>query len=338
MALVLVEGFDHLSNAQLATKQGRSGVSAAIDTGRLGGQALRGSAASQTGLVLSGFPATSSIIVGFAFMSAIINANAQRRVMLRSGATNVCGLTMVASGPNFVFQLLNSAGAVLGTGTTPLVPNIWYYVELKCVVSATVGAVELRLNGLSTPEIAATGLNTGVGNIDAVSICGTTTGAQTTDYDDLYIVDTTTGAAPTNDFLGDCRVETPAPNGNGANTAWAGVYTDVDDATSHDSDATYVSSATPGARETFTLPALAAAGGTVFGVQVNIAARKDDAAARTVAPVVRQGGVNYDGTVTPGLSTSYVVYPQLYDRLGPDGNAWTPAIVTATEVGVKEVA
>jgi len=338
MAVVGMEGFDHLSITQLLAKQGRSGVTNPIQTGRLGGQAIR-TGGNQTGLAFSGF-STTSVIAGFAYkFSNVLVANlTSRRVMFRAGVTNVVGLVTASSGGDIVLRLIDSAAATIASGTTPIIIDIWYYVEVRVVISATVGSVELRLNGLSSAELSATGLNTGTSPIDSVAWGATSVGTHVTDVDDLYIVDTTTGSSPTNTFLGDCRVETLPPTGNGANTAWTGAFGDWDDSTSHNTDTDYVSSSTPGDRETSTLADLAVGTGTIYAVQTDVTARKDDAGARTIAPVLRISGTNHDGTTTPGLSTDYVTYVQTYDRLDPVGNAWSIATVNAMEAGVKEVA
>ena len=337
MAVVFVEGFDHISAAQ-STSKGWSAALNAVVAGRLGGQACRTASTGLAGPSHALPSSYSSVIAGFAFQSSGIAATVDF-FALRSGGTNVVRLRLsLVSGSN-VLQVLNAAGTVLATGTTPILASVWYYIEVKVVVSATVGTVEVRLNGLGTTEASATGVNTGASNVDTIILGSLISTAGI--FDDMYVCDTS-GSAPTNDFLGDYRVETLITTAEGANTAWtantgtkAGA---VDDATSYDSDTTYILDSTPGDRETFTIASLAVGTGTVFAVQTNLVARKDDAGARTIAPVIRTGGVNYDGTTTAGLSTSYLDYTQLYDRLDPAGSAWSIATVNAMEVGVKEVA
>jgi len=332
MAVVMLEGFDHLSNTQYPSKGWAGVLLNAPVAGSLGGQAARVSGAVTT----RNLPATySTLIAGFRFRTVSQLNTGRDYFVLKSGATLVCRLQFALVGADTVFRLLNSAGTTLGTGTFPIVTNTWMYLEIECVVSATVGQVELRINGTTVDITTAASLNTGSSNLDAVQL-GNVSGTNF-DYDDVYVVDTS-GSAPTNTWLGDSRVETLAPDGNGASTAWTGVYTDIDDSTSHDSDTTYINSSTPGDRETATLSDLAVGTGTVYAVQANVVARKDDAGSRTIAPVLRISGTNYDGTTTAGLGTDYTDYTQLYDRLDPVGNAWSIATVNAMEAGVKEVA
>jgi len=332
MAVVFMEGFDHLSAADSANYKGWiGGWNGGTVAGRLGGQSASTAGGTPTTHAL---PASySTLILGFAFLSSNLSGTQNDFAIMQAGVTLAIRFSIRLSGPNLVVQLKNAGGTVLATGTTPLFSNAWYYFETKVVISATVGTVELRLNGASTAECSGTGLNTGSSNIDTI---GFATAGGFCQFDDICCVDTT-GSAPTNTWLGDVRIETLLPSGNGANTAWAGVYTDIDDPTTIDVDTTYISSPTPGDKETVALTNLTVTAGTVFAVQTNITARKDDAGTRTIAPVVRIGGVDYDGTTTANLSQSYLDYRQIYDRLDPSGAGWTVATVNAMEAGVKEV-
>ncbi len=331
MAVVRLCGFDFESVAQVVTYGGWVSGWSGMVSGRFSGQACRIINAFSTFPLGTGY---STIIFGFAFQTSSV-ASDTRIIHFQGGGGNRVNLIIVTSGGNQVFRLTNLAGTTLATGTTALVANTWYFLELKIVVNASTGSVELRINGSSTAEASATNVDTGSTSIDAMQVDSAS--GQYIYLDDLYVADTT-GTSPTNTFLGDVRIETLFPNGNGANTAWTGAYTDWDDGTSADDDTTYVSSSTPGDRETSTLTDLAVSSGSVFAVQTNLIARKDDAATRQIAPVLRIGGVNYDGSTSAGLGASYAPYRQIYDRLDPSGGGWTIATVNAMEAGVKEVA
>jgi len=332
MAVVFMEGFDHLSAAQI-TGKGWSSNATAVPAGRFAGQAMNTGGA----WISHSIPSLSTVFVGFAVYTTG-RAAGNALFVLRSTGSIVVGLYMVQDGANYHWTLKNLGGTVLGTGTANVGLNVWQYLELKVVVSATVGTVELRLDGATSPDITASGLNTGTVNVNEI-VVGFASAA--TYYDDIYVVDTS-GSAPTNTWLGEVRVYTLIPNGNGANTAWGGTGTggfgEWDDITAHDDDTTYVSSSTPSDRETSTLTDLPVATSTVFAVQTNLVARKDDAGTRTIAPVVVIGGTPYDGTTTAALSSSYADYTQLYDRLDPSGATWTASTVNAMETGVKEIA
>jgi len=340
MAVVSMEGWDHEGGvaAQIPAKQNRSGTPQTPGTtGRFGtGLCLdHNGTNSTTSIILPGSYTT--LYIGVAInMAAGLVTNSSVIQLLNGGAggTVVASIQFTPSGPNTVMRVVNAASTVIGTGTATFVVDTWRYIELKCVVSATVGQIETRLDAGTSPDINVTNVNTGALAIDTITLRQFTGRVR---YDDFYAVDTT-GSSPTNAFLGEVRIETIAPTGNGANTAWTGAFGDWDDGTSHDTDSTYVSSSTPGDRETSTLSDLSVATGTVFAVQTVLTARKDDAGARTIAPVIRIGGVNYDGTTTAGLTAGYIGYTQIYDRLDPSGAAWTIATVNGMEAGAKEVA
>lgn len=331
MSVVFVEGFDNTTNAQLAAYKGWSGGGIDVGSGRFGGQRIRHQGSSNN----HALPGTyNSAIAGVAIFNNGFAVNVTL-LSLRNGSTDVARLQPVTVGSNTVWRILNSSGTTLATGTTPIIASQWYYVELKAVANVSTGSVELRLNGASTAECSATSVNTGGSDINNLFI-GATSGSAY--FDDIYVVDTGTGSSPTNTFLGDVRIETLYPTSNGASTAWTGVYTDVDDPASVDDDTTYISSSTPGDRETYGLTDLTVTAGTVFAVQENLIARKDDAGVRTIAPVLRTGGVDYDGTTTAALTSTYAGYQQLYERLDPSGAGWTVSSVNSLEAGVKEVA
>jgi len=259
MAVVFMEGFDHIALAQLYAKGWSQPSGGSVVAGRFAGQGLRTNS-SAPNCYSKALPASySTLIVGFAFLPT--TTDARDVLSLRNGTTTVVKVATVVVGGVPVVRLVNASGTTLATGTTGVPANAWTYIELKVVVSATVGTVEVRLNGASAAECSGTGLNTGALDIDNIGLWWVVTYLNT--YDDIYVVDTS-GSAPTNTWLGEVRVSTLIPNGNGANTAWTGAYTDWDDITSADDDTTYVSSSTPGDRETSTLTDLSAATSTVL--------------------------------------------------------------------------
>jgi hypothetical protein len=238
----------------------------------------------------------------------------------------------------------NNAATQLGsTGTHSLLANTWNYIEIKVVVNATTGSVEVRLNGATSAEISATNVDTGSVNIARIGAAFNNAGVTNTlDTDDVYAADTT-GSAPNNTFLGDVRVEQITLDAEGTNTAWtANTGTKVsrvnEGATTYtyDGDTGYIESATPGAQETFTGTALAVTSGTVHAVQLNTVARKDDAGLREVARVIRVGGVDYTGATLPALTTSYTMATELLNQ-DPAAADWTVASVNAAEWGVEVI-
>lgn len=356
MALQLIEGFDYYNlptGSSLGLfAQGKGWVAFGSgggfheyqsDAGRLSGLNLGcyqgGGALPSVTVAYKNLPAA----YGSLYMGAGVyfDSLASFRNLLAFTPANygptIAALNVDATGKLFVS---NHAGTTIATGASTLVINSWNYLELGIVVGVS-GSCTVQLNGVA--EIATTTGDFGTTNIGCVGLLSTGISAGITNtltqYDDVYVCDGG-GGAPWNTFLGDCRVETQFPNADGSNLAWTpdtGVahYSRVNE-TSPDGDASYVYDNTPGDRDSYHFNTLSGLVGTVYGVQTNIYARKDDAASRTIADVIRMSGVNYDGTTTAGLSTSYLYYWQLH-QLDPTGTAWTINSVNTAEFGVKEV-
>lgn len=330
MALVLIDGFDYYQ-AGIAAGRGWSGSPSSMQPGRFGGQCFRmvGGNFTLTRPLPSSY---TTLIAGFAVRFNILGA--AQWFQLRAGATMACELDIDGTTGRIVVK--NSGGTVIATGTTSIVPNNWYYVELKLFVNGASGSIELHLNGIS--EIASTTGNFGTTAIDNVGMRALSV---TQDYDDMYVLDTT-GAAPRNTFLGDVRVGTIYPTADGAHTAWTpnigtAHFSRVNEAsgTFPDGDTSYVADATPGDYDTYAFGDIDTLA-TPLAVQVNLYARKDDAATRQIAPVIRQAGVDHDGAPV-ALGSTYAYFSQIYQQ-DPTGSDWTAANVNADEIGVKEVA
>jgi hypothetical protein len=324
-----MEGFDHYGVSLLAAKGwALSGqASASMVSGRFGGQALNNSTNNNSAYVRSLTAAAATIIIGFAFKTDSPTNN-PTILQWTSGR-----LVMGTSGGNHVLLAQNAGGTTIGTGTTNIVANTWYYIEIKNVVG-TSGTIEVHLNGAT--EIASTVGNFGTTNNTSIqTFYSPFTGNNT--YDDFYVCN---GLGSTNNnFLGDVRVVTAVPIGAGAHTQFqpngsASNWQCVDEIPPND-DTDYVSDANPGDIDTYDITSIDG-GASVFGVQNSLYARKDDANVRQIAAVARQAGTDYVGA-TKTLGSSYLYYSELYDQ-DPTAANWTATNVNADEFGVKEIA
>jgi hypothetical protein len=161
-------------------------------------------------------------------------------------------------------------------------------------------------------------------------------GANSILLDDLYLADGTTGPGsyPNNSFLGDVRSATLFPIGNSAvswvplaNTNWQEVSE-----IAMDSDTSYNRTATAGAQDSFNFNPLDVDVNQVVGLQVTVAVRKEDAGARTVAPVVVIAGETYVGTAV-SVDVSYLYITSLWPINPGTGASWTAADVNAMQAG-----
>jgi hypothetical protein len=216
--------------------------------------------------------------------------------------------------------------------------NVWHHLELKVTMSATTGSVELRIDGAPVGMFSGNTKNGGTNStIDTVKLGGSGNNTSITiTRDDLYVLDDT-GAAPYNNFLGDVRVYSLSPTGAGSSTQWtpdAGSnYAEVNEIPY--SAANYVQSNTSGQRDTYALADLPAGGvTTIYGVQNNIIAKRTDAGAIAVKPVLKSGATIAYGT-SVSLPTSDMILTDVR-AIDPATSApWTISGVNALEAGME---
>jgi hypothetical protein len=227
-------------------------------------------------------------------------------------------------------------GTTIGSvSTTVQAANVWYYYEMKIVISNTVGSYELKINGV--PDISASGLDT---QTSANAFFNKIRfGGSTGNYfiDDIYLDDAA--------YAGMIRVPSLFPNGNGASSDLVG-----SDGNSTDNyllnddliadglvgiDTDYVESDVVGDHDTYAMTNLPTVPVSIYGAQAQIWARNDDAGARTVRIVTRSDGADYESaSISP--SSTYNNYREAFRAVDPDTSAaWTEAAVNAVEVGMK---
>lgn len=271
--------------------------------------------------------------VCFAFMITVSNT-AATVFGFNEGTTRHVDLRRNASGALDVTR----NGTVLGSGTTVFSSGVWHHVEFYVEISDTVGVAKVWVDGVL--EINLTGQDTkngGTGFIDRWECLGTATPNSVSrwNYTDIVIYDTTGGmAAP----LGDLRVATIRPTGNGNSSQFTGSdgnstdnYLLVDEVAVND-DTDYVESSTVGQKDTYAFGDLTVAG-TVYAVKLYPHARKDDAGMRKIVSVARLSGTEED-SAEKNLTAAFNTIPDL--RLTkPGGGSWAVSDVNSAEFGVK---
>lgn len=130
-------------------------------------------------------------------------------------------------------------------------------------------------------------------------------------FDDIVMSDT-----PISDGF---NVTLLAPNGNGANTAWTGSYTDIDEipGSAPDNDSTYINSSVGSQKESWTLTDLSSGDNVVCMVPFYLA--RYTAGAATMRPFIRIGGV--DTSITSRALTSSYAYYSEYFQVVPGGTS-----------------
>lgn len=339
MSLIFYDGFETYATADIAKEWTSQVGSVAINAtaGRRGGGGLLApSASSNAAVITKTLPASvASLVVGFSFRPSLLVAVNVTILRLLDAGTLQLEIRLNADGTLSVTR----SGTVLGTSSVSLSSNVHHYLELKTTIHDTLGAYELRLDGVNILSAA----NVDTKNTANASINQVSVGAGsvlltivTWTFDDLYILDTS-GAA-NNDFLGDIRIDAIYPTADGNYKQWtpsAGVdhFALVDEATPNITD--YVSDGTAGNKDSFVMsnpPALASQ--TIYGVKVKVAVAKDDAGARSLKIGVRSAGVD-SVSAAKTLSASYIYYSNIHEVDPATGLAWSPAAVDALEALIE---
>jgi hypothetical protein len=140
-----------------------------------------------------------------------------------------------------------------------------------------------------------------------------------------------------NNFLGPCRFHVIRPAGVGTSADWTGNYADnwqnVAE-TFSDSDSTFNQTGTAGHKDQFSMTDVPA--GTVHAIQHVIAARRDAGGARTLRPITRIGGTDYNGT-TVSAAASYILHCEPVSVSPATSAQWTASEVNAAEFGYELV-
>jgi len=366
MACKFIDSFDHYATANLPEKWstvysqgGMTAMAISSSAARTGANGLlqTGSHLGNTGMsyVQKSAPGTpSTLIVGFSikpvtWISIADSADTMKGrgqiIGFLDGGLEHCSLRVLRDGQIRAYR----GSTVLGTSSKSLTLGRWHYLECKVNIHDSTGTLEVRVDGSSSGWLALTGQNTRGGTtnnyatsyaIGVVNSANANTDGSATPltvyYDDHYYCDTT-GSYNT-DFLGDFAITCKLPTGNSAETDFSrggadsgNNYGQVDDATAN-GDTDYVYSGTPGDKDRYTYPTIAAES-NIPVVSVTMQCRKDDGAARAVRALAKLSTTEVDSGADIALSTSYAMEQGIFER-DPDGNAWTASNVNSTEFGV----
>ena len=340
MALIFLEGFDHVLDADTLLKW----------------DGLR-SPTIQTGIVRNGRAAaqftyfdelhkwvepTDKLTFGGAARMTGDPGNKQIILSFQDSANNHIVSLYALPGYRFRVVVWNVVlGQIIGTSPIILWDNQWLYLELQCYVHASAGTVELKIDGETI--ISASGLDTTSYDSDATDDLSKFTvydldSSEDIYWDDIYVCD---NAGGTNDtFLGDSKVITIHPDADGANTGWdpqgaGNHYVEVDE-TTPDDDTTYNETSVLNDIDTYSFDTVATEPGVIRGAAVNLMLRKIDANERKVRAACRSNGADYLNSSDIRLGEgAYRIYQRMF-QVDPDTSAaWGYAAINAAEFGAK---
>jgi hypothetical protein len=255
-----------------------------------------------------------------------------------SGATQHIDLSEGSSGEIEVRRGASVLGETVGASLTS---GVWAYWEVKVTLDDSAGVVIIKKNGttilsLSSQDTKNGGTNT---TFDAFKMTTRSSSGSDMYVDDLYVC---TGAGSVyNDFLGDVRIETLRPSGNGNSSQFVGSDADSTDNYLHVDDTAYtntdfVGSSTTTNKDTYAYGDLVRTTGQVKGVMVQGVMAKSDSGSKSARLVARTASTDYTGD-TESLSTSDIVYAHVWEQNPNTTSDWTISEVNGAEFGVEVV-
>ena len=287
----------------------------------------------------------STLIMGFALKPGAGFGSNCMAAFLSGGARTDSQVELRFNQLTGQWFVTRSGTQIGGAAFSPVSVGNFAYIEWKSNFSTTVGAVTVRVNGVTILNL--TGQNTvgqggttanGIllGSVDDVANTGTV-------FDDVYLLDDVSSGvsgAFNNDFLGDVRIESRLPDGDGASSQLLGSDGNsvnnsllVDEPTAPNGDTDYVESLTLGNKDTYTFQDLVSTSGSIYGVGIYPYAKKTDAGSRSIKTISRLSTTEMDGPERQ-LGSGYTYLPDYRDG-DPTGAQWTIANFNAAQFGVK---
>lgn len=256
-----------------------------------------------------------------------------------SGGTALVTVTLHPDGSLKVRSGGTTGTIIAETDPAVIVPDVWYYVELKAFANTTSGTVELRINGVT--EASATNVNTGAAGTYAIFRAGIPvgTGYPAQLWMDIYLNDDT--GSYCNDFLGDTHVIEDVPDADGAEndftpSSGGAAYADVDDIP-QDGDTTYIEAANVNDRQTLTFPDLPAEYTQVHAIQLGHVSRKTTAGAGSMDISAISNGTEGGGR-SDAISESYAGWTASWETDPDTGLPWAIARANAVTAALERTA
>lgn len=277
---------------------------------------------------------TTSPYTNLAYSSAFI------RLFGDTGASNVDIYWTSGSG-NYYVRARNGDGTVLqDSAPIALVQGVWRYYEFKVTIDDTLGAIEVRRDGVTIINVS--GVDTR-NNSNATNDVHTIRFGQNANnsygsLDDVYVLKQD-GVGEV-DFLGEVEVEHLRPSGNGTYSQLVGSDADsvdnyllVDDGTGVN-DGDYVGSSVDGEKDTYVFDDLLRTNPIVIGMQYSYRVQKDDTDPKSIRSVIRTGGTDYTGADF-ALPSSYIWNQEMYENNPNTGVPWTGSELNGAEAGTE---
>lgn len=298
-----------------------------IEVGRFGGFCLEMAGGSELGT--PALTTDDTLIVGFAFR---VDGSSSLTLMgLWTGTDQNISLHYHSSTNELAIY---RDATPLDTIDIGLLPNTWYWCEMKVKTNNSTGTYDVEVGGVSI--FSDSGIDTQTGSNAYSSSVRMEGGGTTNRWDDLYVCDST--GSVNNDMLGSVKVVSIVPDGDstanfGTSTPNASHYANVDENPSDD-DSSYVEDGSVNTVDLYDYEALSGSG-SIFGLQINTQCRETDVTPFSIITPIESNGSQYDDAPVSIGTASYVFRTRL-SELDPDTNlAWTFSGVNAAKFGIK---
>ena len=281
----------------------------------------------------------SQIIVGFAFRPS--RGEAGEYVYFMHGGTyaGACSCLKFSITENGYIQLHDAGNSLIDTSEKALIRfGRWNYIEIKATFHDSAGSVELRHNGSSV----LTAQNQDLAYTSGHNHCDTLEFEFYDEllYDDIYVIDPTTGGA--NDFLGPVVVRRLSPTADTATadfTPSEGMdhYACVDDDRADQDD--YLESTTIGDDELWDYENVPAEIAAVKGVNIETAAYVTGSQTKGIASLCKSGTASIQevGAETT-ISTDWEGFNHILETDPNTSSPWTVSGLNAAQFGVRHKA
>lgn len=335
-----LDGFDHYTVMGGSSYRKWDSVSAltstGFTTGRYGGY---GVAPSSAGIHKTMDSYETTWIIGFAIL--VVDQVNLDQYFFAIGDTGVVNTyVIIRSADQHIAVYNGNNDLILDTGFAAPV-GVWFFLEMKILYGAS-GAVTVQIDGTNVGS--ATGVDTTNGasgnNWFVIRSNGLTNHSQNL-IDDLYILDTS--GSTNNDFLGESRIQYQAPATEGATNNFlpstpgttnnALMVTGRTDFTETNGKYNYTGAVNN--IDLYSLGSFVTTGLTqVFGIQLNVAYRKDDVGNRKITPIVRSSLNNYDGNEYT-CSSTYTLSMDIWESDPSSAAPWSAATLNTAQFGLK---
>ena len=339
MTLRIIEGFDALSDIGVKYTDTYAATLTFDTVNQRTGRACLDISGSSDNIFLNIGGNSNEIYVGFA-MQITDTLRAWNLLQFWSNR----GATYLRMNSDGTLEIRNLSSLVQASDGVCIIVDTWQYIEIKMIRSnsSSAGDISVKVDGVVVLTLDAgkdTLYSTAIAETWSVQLIGSNDATHCL-IDDLYICDG--DGSVNNTFLGDVKVMTLYPEGNGNQNDFVGSdvdsvdnYLHVDDVTPDD-DSSYVATAGAGDIDLYAFEDMTESASLIHGVALNNVCMRPEIGHTKVARLVcRSGATDYESDDLGIPALQYSTLSKVYETNPADAAAWEEADVNAAEFGLK---